>query len=152
MAANPNTDFVAGAILTASQQNRFGRGVMAYARSTVNASQTSGSTDIAAMSLTFTAVANRLYRATFECFYAVSADSLNNFTICDSANNVLDQMYQNSVNGIFMNATMIYTFTASAGPFTIKPRIGPSTGTMTIYGATADNRSYSFLVEDLGPA
>ena len=36
MAINPNTDFSSGAVLTAAQQNRFPRGVMAYAQTTTS--------------------------------------------------------------------------------------------------------------------
>jgi len=36
MAINPNTDFTSGAVLTAAQQNRFPRGVMALATSSTS--------------------------------------------------------------------------------------------------------------------
>jgi hypothetical protein len=65
MAVNPNTNFTAGQILTADQQNRFPRGVMGYAQNTTDTgSQAAGFTQTAA-SVTFTAVANRYYRITY---------------------------------------------------------------------------------------
>jgi len=60
MAINPNTDFVAGDILTAAQQNRFPRGIMTVAESTT----TSGTITAEAIQITapaFTAVASRYY-------------------------------------------------------------------------------------------
>jgi hypothetical protein len=151
MAVNPNTDFFSGDVLTASQQNRFPRGVMGYAKSTADASIGSTTADVSGMSVTFTAVANRLYRATFECFYSVNAASQNQFFITDGSNTMVDQIYQDS-NLLFCPMTLIYIFTTTAGSKTYKVRATTSTGTMTIYGATAANRSYSFVVEDLGPA
>jgi hypothetical protein len=64
MAVNPNTDFSSGAVLTAAQQNRFPRGVMAYNESTsTDASITAEEIQITLAA--FTAVANRLYRLTY---------------------------------------------------------------------------------------
>ena len=61
MAVNPNTDFSSGAVLTAAQQNRFPRGIMAYNANTVtDAAITVEEIEITAPA--FTAVANRLYR------------------------------------------------------------------------------------------
>jgi hypothetical protein len=66
MAINPNTNFTAGAILTADQQNRFPRGVMGAVLNTTGLAAVSGGpVDLAGMSITFTAVANRIYRATW---------------------------------------------------------------------------------------
>jgi len=151
MAVSPNTDFSTGQVLTASQQNNFPRGVMGYAKSTADASIGSTTADVSGMSVTFTAVANRLYRATFECFYSVNAPSQNQFFITDGSNNMVDQIYQDS-NLLFCPMSLIYIFTTTAGSKTYKVRATTSTGTMTIYGATSANRSYSFVVEDLGPA
>lgn len=60
MAINPNTDFTAGAVLTAAQQNRFPRGIMAYTSSTTT--DTSVTTEEVEFTLTWTAVANRYYK------------------------------------------------------------------------------------------
>ena len=152
MAVSPNTDFTSGQILTAAQQNNFPRGVMGYAKSTADSTTISTtSADVPGMTVTFTAVANRLYRATFECFYSVSLASQNQFFITDGSNNQLDQIYQDS-NLQFCPISLIYIFTTTAGSKTYKVRAMTSAGTMTIYGATSGNRSYSFTVEDLGPA
>jgi hypothetical protein len=152
MATSPNTDFTSGQILTATQQNNFPRGVMQYVKSTANATVTTTTIDVTAMTVSFTAVANRLYRATFEGFFSVGSPSQNQFFITDGSNNQLDQMYQDTAAGAFAPVCFQYIFTTTAGSKTIKVRATTSAGTMTLYGATADNRSYSFMVEDLGPA
>jgi hypothetical protein len=152
MPVNPNTDFTTGAVFTAAQANRFPRGVMGYAKSTADASIGSTTADVSGMSVTFTAVANRLYRATFEGFFSVSATSQNQFFITDGSNNQVDQIYQDTASGAFAPVCFQYIFTTTAGSKTYKVRATTQVGTMTIYGATAANRSYSFVVEDLGPA
>ena len=64
MAINPNTDFSSGAVLTAAQQNRFPRGIMALATSTTSdASVTTEEVELGAIS--FTAVASRYYKITY---------------------------------------------------------------------------------------
>lgn len=65
MAISPNTDFSAGAVLTSAQQNRFPRGVMARAVSSVSYVLTTSLTQTFGMSVTFTAVANRYYKITY---------------------------------------------------------------------------------------
>jgi len=128
------------------------RGVMGYAKSTADSTSISTTTaDVPGMSITFTAAANRLYRATFECFYSVSLNSQNQFFITDGSNNMVDQVYAES-NLQFNPIALIYVFTTTAGSKTYKVRATTSAGTMTIYGATSGNRSYSFVIEDIGAA
>ena len=64
MAINPNTDFTAGQVLTAAEQNRFPRGIVAFVEST----SSSGAITAQTVTLTapaFTAVANRYYKITY---------------------------------------------------------------------------------------
>jgi hypothetical protein len=152
MATNPNTDFTTGQVLTAAEQNRFPRGVMQYAKSTVDASITTTVADVTGMTATFTAVANRLYRATFECFFMVGSTSQNQFYITDGSNTQLDQMFFDTTANSFAPLCFQYIFTTTAGSKTMKVRAVTQVGTMTIYGTTGANRSYSFVIEDLGPA
>ena len=53
MAINPNTDFSAGAVLTAAQQNRFPRGVVAFSSSQTS-SAAIGTTETVPHSALFT--------------------------------------------------------------------------------------------------
>jgi hypothetical protein len=62
---NPNTDFSAGSVLLASEQNRLPRGVMQFASSSTNYTLTATDTIATGMSATFTAVADRYYRITY---------------------------------------------------------------------------------------
>ena len=152
MAVAPNTTFVSGAILTAAQQNAFPRGIMGKAISTVNTSATTSATDLTGMSITFTAVVDRLYRATFSGFCQQSTTSRIFVKMTDSAGTQFDQ----SISGIasagtnvFTVITAVYLFTAT-GSITRKIQSQTDTGTATWFGATADVRSYSFTIEDIG--
>ena len=152
MAVSPNTDFSTGQVLTAAQQNNFPRGVMAYAKSTADATYSTTTVDITGMTATFTAVANRLYRATFEGFINNATGGLQEFLMTDASNNQLDQGYNQIGASSFTLISFQYLFTSTAGSRTIKVRANTNAGTTTIYGATANNRSHSFVIEDLGPA
>lgn len=151
MAVNPNTDFVAGAILTASQQNRFARGVMGYViNTTTNPTVTTTAADVTGMSVTWTAVANRLYRVTFEGMISNSVNSQNQYYFTNAANTQLDQTYQENLANEFQCLNFQYLFVGSAGSTTIKLRANSQVGTLTFYGT--GNRSMSIVVEDLGQA
>jgi hypothetical protein len=64
MAISPNVDFTSGQILTATQQNQFGRGIVALGTKTAtDASITTE--EIQVTSSSFTAVANRYYKITY---------------------------------------------------------------------------------------
>jgi hypothetical protein len=152
MAVTPNTTFVSGAILTAAQQNNFPRGVMGYAISTANTSLTTSDVDITGMTATFTAVANRLYKATFSCFYQQTNALERIFiTLTDGSNVAQNNTMQVTPNNNGFNSiSYTFLFTASAGSTTRKMRASMGGGTATIFGAPADGRTYSFLIEDVG--
>jgi hypothetical protein len=150
MAINPNTDFSSGAVLTAAQQNRFPRGVMAYNQLTSNsagftttAQQITGSA--------FTAVANRYYRITYY------EPSIVNTTTSDcilSIRNGSTQLQAAiiNVNNSFSNAGVCQLITTfSAGSVTLNTALrSPSSGTGTA-GRGADRIAF-LLVEDIGPS
>jgi hypothetical protein len=153
MAVNPNTNFTAGQILTADQTNRFPRGVMGYVISTGNHSVTTATADVTGMSITFTAVANRLYKATFSGFYSQS-DALSRLELyLTDGSNTGQNNIQRTIpnNGGLSSVSHAFIFTASAGSITRKIRTNVSGGTATIFGNPADSRTYSFVIEDLGP-
>lgn len=128
------------------------RGVMGYAKSTVDQTLSTAITDVTAMSVTFTAVANRLYRATFEGFYSMNTNSQNQFIITNASNVQEDMTFQDTGGGQFTTICFQYLFTATAGSKTLKVRALTSAGNMIIYGATGAFRSYSFVIEDIGAA
>ena len=151
MAVSPNTDFTSGQILTATQQNNFPRGVMAYAISTSSPTVTTTKADVTNMTATWTAVANRLYRATFEGFVGMSGSaSQSQFFFADAANTEFDSWFQDIPANSFMCVNIQYLFTTTAGSKTLKLRAVTSAGTMTFYGN--GGRTSSFVIEDLGPA
>ena len=149
MAINPNTDFTAGAILTAAQQNRFPRGVMSYTTHTSNVSFTGETTIITGNA--FTAVANRYYKITYfeptitntSAGYAV-VKIKNGATVLNSCNS---PQFNNDAAGYQSICIDVRTF--SAGSVTLTATL-QSTGAGI---AKATSTQFGFLlVEDIGPA
>ena len=147
MAINPNTTFTAGSILTAAQQNRFPRGIMAYATTASNAGLTTTVADLG-LSLSFTAVANRYYKYTFAAYAsnASIASTLETY-VTDSANAIKGSinLYVASASG-YTYQLLTYISTETAGTVTRKLRGKCGAGSGTIYGPL------DFWVEDIGPA
>lgn len=150
MAVSPNTDFTAGAVFTAAQANNFPRGVMAYViNTTTNPTVTTTLADVTGMTVTWTAVANRLYRVTFEGMIGNNSNSQNQYIFANSANTQLDQTFQENLANQFQVVNYQYLFLGSAGSTTVKLRAVAQAGTLTFYGT--GTRSMSIVVEDLGP-
>jgi len=147
MAINPNTDFTVGAVLTAAQQNRLPRGIMAFATLGTNGGLTTVVGDIG-VSLSFTAVANRYYKYTFVAYASNStaAGTLETY-VTDSSNNIKGQinLYVPG-GGSYTYQLLTYISTESAGTVTRKIRAKCGAGTGTIYSPL------DFWVEDIGPA
>ena len=154
MAINPNTDFTALTVLTAAQQNRFPRGVVAYAQ-TPTSDTTITSEEIQVTSTTFTAVANRYYRITYyEPQVSAASGSFlvqyirkTNVAGTQYASSIFQQPSGQALNGT-LNVSAVTTF--SAGSTTV-------VGTMASGGGTASaTRAAAYpawiCVEDIGPA
>lgn len=149
MAINPNTDFVAGAVLTAAQQNRFPRGIVAFATRNTVFAPTNTISDLA--SVTFTAVANRYYRYSL---YAGGADSSAQLylttSLTDGSNSVLNAVTQVIRGpGLPDIVHFVTVRTESAGSITRKIRMQTNVGNASMISST---QIMSFVVEDLGPA
>ena len=152
MAVSPNTNFTSGQILTAQQQNNFPRGVMGYYVSTGNSAISTATADVTGTSITWTAEANRLYRATFVCDFSLNtAGAITGFYIADSSNTLLQSIADtvSTANG-FSQVTLQYLFTVSAGSVTRKVRCDTSSGAGTVRGTSG--AVYMFTIEDMGPA
>ena len=65
MAVTPNTTFSSGAILTAAQMNRFGRGIMATPATSTTTDSTITTTEEVMLTYTFNAVSGRMYEVTY---------------------------------------------------------------------------------------
>jgi len=159
MAVNPNTDFVSGAVLTAAQQNRFPRGVMALATSSTSYTLTTTVTIATGMTVTFTAVAGRNYKITYiEPLTGTPAVS-GGFTgltirLTSAAGTQLSAgiIQTNSATAYAGSVVTQYVYSGAAGSTTI---VGCA-NTSSVTGAPQLTRSAtnlaSLLVEDIGPA
>lgn len=144
MAINPNTDFSSGAVLTAAQQNRFPRGIMALTTSTSN-TITSGV--LTGLTTTFTAVANRYYKVSV--LFVASAPTSGSrvlVTVTGGSARIID--YTNAIAGFpILTGSCVQTY--SAGSQTIQV-------TLTVFGTIVGNagagNGHQLVIEDLGPA
>jgi hypothetical protein len=159
MAINPNTNFSSGAVLTAAQQNRFPRGVMARATSqTTYVLTTSNTVLVTGMSVTFTAVANRFYKITWYEPQGQTPSIVGNTQTFLREASVTGTVIGNNV---FTNETasgdqdemiIIKTATFTAGSVTL---VGTASVTSTSGGPQLirdATREAFLLVEDIGPA
>jgi hypothetical protein len=157
MAITPNTTFVAGNVLTAAQQNNFPRGLMAaVVTNTTSQNGVSSETALTSMTITFTAEANRTYKASWiepniDSTGGTAGYSLLRFRKTNISGTVLGGAYV--ATGVALNANnghIFATFTTTAGSTTV---ICTATGS----GA---NQNYSrsatvpavFMIEDIGAA
>jgi hypothetical protein len=151
MAVNPNVDFVSGAILLASQQNRFPRGVMGFVQRTAgDVGPFTSETDVTGMTITFTAVANRLYRVstgvtgqknTSTGFVYVNIKDVGSGAL-------LNQVISTTSPAGYVNLSTNGLITGS-GSTSIKMTFGAENASATILaGATT---RCTMIVEDLGP-
>jgi hypothetical protein len=158
MAISPNTDFSSGAVLTADQQNRFPRGVMALATSTTNYTLTTSEVIATGMTVTFTAVANRYYRITYYEPQAQTASFASNTQLTLRQNNALGTVLQNTVFANETNATdqssmtAIRTMTFSATSITVVGTAKCSLTTGAPQLIRDSTRQAQLLIEDIGPA
>jgi len=159
MAINPNTDFSSGAVLTAAQQNRFPRGVMALATSTTSYTLTTIETIATGMSVTFTPVLNRYYRITYFEPQAQTASFASNTSLTIRQTSATGTVLQNTVFQNETNATdqsgmtVIRTLTFASAVSTVvvgTAKCSLTTGTPQLIRDST--RQAQLLVEDIGPA
>jgi hypothetical protein len=151
VAANPNVDLVSGQILTASISNRWPRGVVAYNNNlTTDSTVTVEEQEVAPV--TFTAVANRLYKLTyFEPGFGGTAASA-----------MIMRIRKTNITGAIMNECSVYnstvqqqsgilvaydTLTAGSNTFLCTLQCSAGTGSAT----RSATKYANFCVEDLGP-
>jgi hypothetical protein len=154
MAISPNTDFSAGAILTATQQNQFPRGVMQFVQTT----GTTVATGTEAVVLTlpsFTAVANRYYRITyFEPYFETLATNVE-ISLRIRLTNLTGTVQgrgQTFISGLNAEGQCIATVvkTLTAGSTVLVATIQTTGGSCNAYGDATYPRQ--LWVEDIGPA
>jgi hypothetical protein len=152
MAINPNTDFSSGAVLTAAQQNRFPRGVMAYAEVTSTGTAT-GTESVQITATTFSAVANRYYKLSYyepQCYSGGAGMWELGIRLTNAAGTQYQRGFGRNIanEGIAILSQTIETF--SAGNIVI-------VGTLKFSGGTGNpirsaTQPAFILVEDIGPS
>jgi hypothetical protein len=150
-----NTTFTTGAILTAAQMNNlpFGMvGKVSYA--TAQTGISTSYVDMTGITVTFTAIAGRQYKFTYQgSYYSSTAANLPAIQFLDGAS-VISSPMQMYTAGTSAYSTIISGFvlsTLTAGSHTIKCQIkvfnGSGTGNLQ-----NDNSPGILLIEDLGIA
>jgi len=157
MAVTPNTNFTAGQILTAAQQNRFPRGLMT---DIVTASTTYNLTTTLVTQLTtasFTAVTGRLYRITYyepaSKGNTAAGTQSNDLQLKNGATVLgLVSTPATAASALFTSAVVMYVGTLPAGATVITglAASGSTTGTPQLQ-RSATNLAF-ISVEDIGAA
>ena len=153
MAIAPNTTFVSGTILTATQQNAFGFGIVAFQTDTATANF--GSEAVNITSTSFTAIANRYYRITY---YQpqLQINAANGYSLIKlrkgttTGGTLINQGFiSNPTSGLPTCGTVSAVTTLTAGAQQVCATI---TSTNTSSTNTSATNSGYLLVEDIGPA
>jgi len=147
MAINPNTDFSTGAILTADQQNRFPRGVMNYVKRTAGNLSFSTATDLTGMSVTFTAVTGRVYRASWLTTGQKSTSAGYTAIYCYVGATIVGSVYDTVGVNEYWNCSASAVITGQNGSVTVKLRGESQTNTSTLF---AGGDPAYLIVEDIG--
>lgn len=156
MAINPNTDFTVGAVLTAAQQNRFPRGVMAFTSSTTTPTAFATET-VTVTGASFTAVANRYYRVTYFEPSITIATTASYFQAKIRLTDISGTIYASAdtavgtVNPGYMSLSIVTTLTAGSKNF-VATGLSGSANNITCTRGGASTRTAYLLVEDIGPA
>lgn len=150
----PNTNFSAGAVLTAAQQNNFPRGVMSLTYQT-GSDATITAEEVQVIGASFTAISTRFYRVTyFEPYLSSTANCV--FTMRIRQTNLAGGVWQtnpviNTVGSIFFGTTGISQALVS-GISGTQNFVGTLTCSAGTGNASRSGTSYGFLlVEDIGP-
>jgi hypothetical protein len=152
MAISPNTDFTSGQILTATQQNQFPRGIMAYAQSTTTDTVTVEEIELTAS--TFTAVANRYYKISYFEPKISSNGNGSQFTqrirLTNLAGTVLQTSFfqPNTANFLFCVCETVVTLSAGSTVIVGTAQMGDTTANLT---RSATEKAF-IVVQDIGPA
>jgi hypothetical protein len=148
-----NTTFTSGAVLTAAQMNNLPWGVVGTAtRVAGDVTLGPAQTDITSMSITFTAVAGRIYRATW------SVNALKNTTagwteafFTDSANVIYGASIGYTIAGQWVNLSGVSLVSGlTAGSKTFKLRLQVENDTSLVVANS--NLPCQLMIEDMGAA
>ena len=146
-----NTTFVSGAVLTAAQMNNLPMGIAG--RSSFVTDKTFTTLVDTGLTITWTAVAARLYKLSLFGNVLSSAAATIQITITDSANTAISEAALIMTAGQVLPLTPINLLTGVSGSVTYKVRAVASAGTGTLFGSsTRAGLQAVFMVEDVGLA
>ena len=155
MAIAPNTTFVANTVLTASQQNAFGFGIVALGTNTVGSAAVSAET-LSVTSNSFTALANRYYKITyFEPTLLYISGTVSYIDLSIRLTSIAGTVIQNcavklsSADRTSGTISIVRTFTA--GSTVVVGTFNPEGGGTSEAFRSALVSAY-IVVEDVGPA
>ena len=154
MAINPNTTFTAGQILTADQQNRFPRGVIAFNQAP-SANVTITTADTTFCTVTFTLATTRLVQfvGNFPLIDNPSGTQIINVELFQSSTRVANTQLSVGTSLTQQNVTLVRSYVLAAGSYTYTLRAKVSTGTnRSNSGAAGDVTLVSLTAIDLGPS
>jgi len=147
MAITPNSTFVSGAVLTAVQQNNFGRGVVAL---TSNATQTITASVLVGLNTTYTFEAGRTYKISTANVWGITGDIILSIGV----GGVQVQRYFDSRfatrNSNYLNASGFWVGSVAAGSKTVDISVTTLSG-VTFNDATATEPN-QLIIEDIGTA
>jgi len=152
--ASPNTTFTTGAVYTASQANNFPFGrVAAPINITTNQTGITAQVDITGATITFTAIAGRLYKACWLGLFntTVSTDTFN-FLLTDGSNSIQQQCITCPATTGDVSFYGTHVFTPGAGSITRKIRCQRQSGTGTGQLTAGGTFPFQFWIEDIGTA
>jgi hypothetical protein len=146
--ATPNTTFTVGQVLTSQQQNNFPFGIVGQVRKTdANFSMTTTPTTITGVSITFTGIAGRIYKASFQGLCQKGSDDNDViFKIFQGATQI-SQSEEFRSSGMYNIPNGMTTFTAT-GSTTMTVQAYTGAGTATLYCAAVN--PFTFVIEDIG--
>ena len=158
MAINPNTDFASSAVLLASQQNRFPRGVLAYATSSTNYTLTTSVAVATGMTVTLTLPSTRFLKITYIEPQAGTPNTAGAFTtttirLTNAAGAQLSQGIIQTSAALSIAGSVVnnYANIFSSGSWTfVGCGATSSTSGTPVFTRSATNLAL-LLVEDLGP-
>jgi hypothetical protein len=153
MAANPNTNFTAGQILTADQANRWPRGVVGYVQKATTQAVTADA-DLG-MGITFTAEAGRIYKFSITIVTNATATPTPQsiLRLWDGAAEVETSIQSIPGNGWQTRTLAFFVTGITAGSKTYSWRASSDAGSVSFYGNnTAASIGGHAMIEDMGPA
>jgi hypothetical protein len=152
MAISPNDAFVAGQVLTAQECNNFPFGVVGLVeRTSGGLTVTTTQADLTGMSITFTALANRVYKfSVLATGQKLTGQGWTGVFVSRTDNVIFASSYATApANGYFNLSCSTYVSGFTPGSITIKLRAACEVNTSTILASTTDK--LQFIVEDIGP-